>query len=94
MAAGAAMRWPPTVRASPLKKYRWRRVPLPAAAGRWTPVEIKSGQTLCGDWVNALHKWQALADDLAAEPLLVYAGDRPASWHGVRAVPWNQLRAT
>ena len=64
---------------------------LPQGADRWTPVEIKSGQTLSDNWLDGLRKWQTLAGETAADPLLVYAGDRQTQWHGIQIAPWDRL---
>ena len=64
---------------------------LPAGPERWSPVEIKSGQTLAADWVNGLHRWKSLAGKLAVHATLVYAGDRTTEWHGVKVQPWFDL---
>lgn len=59
-------------------------------AGRVAAIEIKSGETLAGDWFAALDKFVALAK--GASPFLVYGGDRSlrrgeVSVHGWREIP-------
>ncbi|MFA5204381.1 MAG: ATP-binding protein [Lentisphaeria bacterium] len=85
-------------RGLPANLYFWRDnvghevdLLLPAGPDRWTPVEIKSGQTVAEDWFGGLRKWHELAGALAAAPLLVYGGDRPARWHGVTVRPWRDF---
>ena len=68
-------------------------------------VEFKAGQTVAGDWFNALRKYQALrtpADDApsshpttppAPRPLLVYGGQQPLVRDAADILPWQQWPA-
>ena len=54
------------------------------------PVEMKSGQTLSGDYFAALHKWLVWAGPRARHPAVVYGGERAMQVEGVRLLGWRQ----
>ncbi|MFA7060302.1 MAG: ATP-binding protein [Pedobacter sp.] len=53
------------------------------------PVEIKSGKTVKPEAFNGLKKWQALAQDLSMEPVLIYGGSDSYRQGEVRVVGWQ-----
>ena len=55
------------------------------------PIEIKSGQTVSGDYFKGLAFWRRLVDDPEAPAALIYAGDRSFRRHGVTVYPWSCL---
>jgi uncharacterized protein len=40
------------------------------------PIEVKSGQTITGDFLTGIHKWTTLAGNASGTPYLVYGGGR------------------
>ena len=56
-----------------------------------TPVEVKSGQTVAGDFFAGLRFWRALAGDPAAPAALVYGGDRSFRREGFTVYRWSDL---
>ncbi len=64
---------------------------LPVGANCWTPIEIKSGQTIAEDWFAGLRKWTELAGAAADKPFLVYGGDRMARHHDLTVLPWHDF---
>lgn len=83
-------------RGEPAGLHFWRdsnglEVDLLADAGtRLRPIEIKSGQTLNRDFFHGLERWQSLAGDLAADPVLVYGGTAELQHGRVRTLGWNR----
>lgn len=59
-------------------------------AGTLHPVEIKSGQTIAGDMLKGLLKWQALAQGPADQPWLVFGGEGDYVRSGVRVLGWRE----
>lgn len=55
------------------------------------PVEIKSGQTVAGDFFNGLKKFQSLAEHTAGRGILVYGGTQVQSRDTLDVVPWTQI---
>jgi predicted AAA+ superfamily ATPase len=58
-------------------------------------VEFKAGQTVAGDWFQALRKYQALRSpaphaSAPPRPLLVYAGEQPGVREVADVLPWRQ----
>jgi hypothetical protein len=60
-------------------------------AGKLQAVEVKSGATFAGDWVDAIGRWQRFAGDEAGTPWIVYGGDESYQRQGVRAISWRDL---
>ena len=52
------------------------------------PVEVKSGQTVAGDFFAGLEYWRELVDDPGAPAALVYGGDRSFRRLGVTVYSW------
>jgi len=52
------------------------------------PLEIKSGQTIHGEYFHGLEKWLALAGSAAANPTLVYGGDQTLRHRDIAVFPW------
>ncbi len=52
------------------------------------PVEIKSGQTITGDYFTGLEKWMALAGSTAVDPLLIYGGKESTVQSGINISTW------
>ena len=63
---------------------------LAEAGTRLMPIEIKSGQTLNRDFFQGLERWQSLAGDLAAPPVLIYGGTGNLRHNGTRVLAWDQ----
>jgi hypothetical protein len=59
--------------------------------GRLHPIEIKSGQTLAGDFFDGLHRWSVLSGDTATSPWLVYGGDTALRRGTTEVIPWRDL---
>lgn len=58
-------------------------------------VEFKAGQTVAGDWFNALRKYEALRTpaphaSTPPRPLLLYAGEQPLVREVADVLPWRQ----
>lgn len=77
--------------------YFWRdstghEIDLLIERGRsLTPVEIKSGETVAGDFFAGLHFWRDLVRNPAAPAALIYAGDRSFRRGGVTVYRWSDL---
>jgi hypothetical protein len=77
--------------------YFWRdstghEIDLLIERGRsLTPVEIKSGETVAGDFFAGLHFWRDLVRNQAAPAALIYAGDRSFRRGGVTVYRWSDL---
>ena len=56
-----------------------------------TPVEVKSGQTVAGDFFAGLRFWRTMAGDPAAPAALVYGGDRSFRREGFTVYRWSDL---
>jgi uncharacterized protein len=55
------------------------------------PLEIKSGQTIAGDFFAGIRYWRGLVKNPAAPAALVYGGDRSFRREGVTVYPWSAL---
>ena len=83
--------------AQPADLYFWRdnvghEVDLLFEAGQGLQaVEIKSGATFAGDWLNAVRKWQEIAGDSALLPWVVYGGDQGYQRQGTKIMAWKAL---
>jgi len=55
------------------------------------PVEIKSGQTVAGDFFNGLKNFQAMAGHTAGRGVLVYGGAQAQGRDNIDVVPWTQI---
>jgi predicted AAA+ superfamily ATPase len=55
---------------------------------RLQTVEIKSGQTVTSDYLNAARKTTRFAGDEALQPWLIHGGDEMYERSGVRVFPW------
>ncbi|MBI1789131.1 MAG: DUF4143 domain-containing protein, partial [Acidobacteria bacterium] len=77
--------------------YFWRSASghevdvLVDTGSRLLPVEIKSGQTIAGDFFAGLNYWRQLSGHPDAPAALVYAGDRPLRRSGTVVYPWFAL---
>lgn len=58
---------------------------------RQIPVEVKSGATVAGDFLDALRYWRRLVGDDAAPAALVYGGDDSFMRDGVAVRSWRNL---
>lgn len=58
---------------------------------RQVPVEVKSGETAAGDFLDALRYWRRLVGDEAAPAALVYGGDDSFEREGVAVRSWRDL---
>ncbi len=55
------------------------------------PVEIKSGQTLGGDFFTGFERFAALAAEAAAPGWLLYGGSQMQQRRAATALPWTQI---
>jgi predicted AAA+ superfamily ATPase len=53
------------------------------------PVEIKSGQTVAGDFFRGLDYWRQLADKPSGPAALVYGGDASYKRRGTSVLAWS-----
>lgn len=59
-------------------------------AGRITPIEIKSGRTIQGEFFGGLEYWTKLSGGTAG--VLIHSGDaRQERSNGMKVLPWNGL---
>jgi predicted AAA+ superfamily ATPase len=58
---------------------------------RLMPIEIKSGQTVAGDWFRDLQRWMELAGTVAESPTLVYGGHTGQERTAATVVPWTGI---
>lgn len=56
-----------------------------------TALEIKSGQTIAGDFFSGLRFWRELVGEKAAPAALVYGGDRSFEREGITVYRWSDL---
>lgn len=61
--------------------------------GKLQTVEIKSGQTITGDYIRACRQSARFAGDEALLPWLVYGGEQEYERSGVRVISWKKLAA-
>lgn len=61
--------------------------------GRLQTVEIKSGQTVTGDYIRAGQRSSRFAGDEAMMPWLIYGGEQSYERSGVRMVGWREMAA-
>ncbi len=84
-------------RGMPSNLYFWRDSTgnevdvLRDEAGVLWPVEIKSGQTVAGDMLKGLLKWQDLAGTPTGDPWLVFGGEGDYLRRGVSVMGWRAL---
>ncbi|MGA2267230.1 MAG: ATP-binding protein [Bryobacteraceae bacterium] len=77
--------------------YFWRSAAghevdvLVELGSRRIPVEIKSAQTVAGDFLAGLSYWRDLAGDQSGRAALVYGGDRYFRQGGAVVYPWFAL---
>lgn len=55
------------------------------------PIEIKSGQTVAGDFFKSLKKFQSLAGDEAARGTLVYGGKQSQKREDFNVIAWQDI---
>lgn len=60
-------------------------------AQAWQALEIKSGSTFAGDWLDGLKKWQKLAGSQNIQPSLVYGGNTSYEREGVHVWGWQDI---
>ncbi|MBM4344069.1 MAG: ATP-binding protein [Deltaproteobacteria bacterium] len=58
--------------------------------GQLTAIEVKSGQTVAGDWLGGLHKLKALLGGELSKMALVYGGDSSFDRQGVAVMGWRE----
>lgn len=63
---------------------------IATCAGKWMPIEIKSGQTLNRDFFTGLERWMAIAGDQSDTPVLIYGGEQSMMHKGVRVCAWRE----
>lgn len=52
------------------------------------PIEIKSGQTVTGDYFSSLSRWNTLTGN-AGPAVLIYGGNESYTQNGITVTPWN-----
>jgi uncharacterized protein len=55
------------------------------------PVEIKSGQTIHGEFFKGLEYWRRLTDAPDARAVLIHGGDTLTEFKGTTVIPWKML---
>lgn len=55
------------------------------------PIEIKSGQTINDEFFKGLEYWRKLSGLKDSPALLIYGGDNPTSFKGIKVLPWHTL---
>lgn len=55
------------------------------------PLEIKSGQTVAGDFFDSLSAWQTLAGKNTSGAALIYGGEQQFERHNTAVYPWFAL---
>ena len=50
----------------------------------------QSGKTVIREFFKGLEKWQALAEDRAVSPTLIYGGPETYQHKGIRVTGWQQ----
>ncbi len=86
-------------RGEPSNLYFWRDSTgneidlLRDEGGVLHPVEIKSGQTIAGDMLKGLQKWQNIARTSAGHPWLVFGGDGEYMRRETLVMGWRELAA-
>ena len=58
---------------------------------RLTPVEIKSGTTVAGDWFDGLTAWERLTGAEPGRGVVLFGGDRDQLWPGGTAIGWRNM---
>ena len=59
--------------------------------GRLHAVEVKSGTTYAGDWMDAARRWRQAAGAQAADPLLIWGGEASHTRADHLALSWRDL---
>jgi len=60
-------------------------------AGKLTPVETKSWQTLVAGFFKGLNRWTALAGEAAGDPVLIYGGQAVQQRSGIHVYGWQSM---
>ncbi len=55
------------------------------------PIEIKSSQTVNTEFFRGLEYWRKLTKLKDSPGVLIYGGDSPASFKGIKVLPWHVL---
>lgn len=55
------------------------------------PIEIKSGQTINSEFFKGLEYWRELTGQKDSPAVLIYGGDSPTSFKGIKVLSWNML---
>jgi hypothetical protein len=55
------------------------------------PIEVKSGATFAGDWLEPLERWRGLAGDAAGPGWVIHGGEEEGSRRGIACVPWRRI---
>jgi predicted AAA+ superfamily ATPase len=55
------------------------------------PIEIKSGQTINGEFFKGLEYWRKLTGQSDSPAVLIYGGNSPAVFKGMKVIPWSIL---
>jgi predicted AAA+ superfamily ATPase len=57
------------------------------------PVEIKSGQTISGDFFRDLKFFEDLSGQTGHQATLIYGGDGDQKWNGIQVRSWQNLKS-
>lgn len=60
-------------------------------ADKLLPIEIKSGQTVAGDFFENLKKFQSIARHVVGRGFLLYGGQQTQNRETVDVVPWSRI---
>ena len=55
------------------------------------PIEIKSSQTVNSEFFRGLEYWRRMTKQEDSPAVLIYGGDSPASFKGIKVLPWHAL---
>lgn len=55
------------------------------------PIEIKSSQTINSEFFKGLEYWRKLTGFADSQAVLIYGGDNPTIFKGIRVLPWHML---
>ena len=60
-------------------------------SGKLLPVEVKSGQTVAGDFLNPIRRWQAFAGEASGNAHLVYGGLASQQRSDCKIYAWRDI---
>jgi predicted AAA+ superfamily ATPase len=58
---------------------------------KFLPIEIKSGQTINSEFFKGLEYWRKLTSMEDSPAILIYGGDSPTIFKGMKVLPWSMF---